>query len=197
VRGIGSRTLDVDDKRDLLLDAAERAIGRLGYTGTTMGAVAAEAQVTRPTVYAYFESKDALFAALADRVRAEFLLLQERADVSTPVETIRSTLTANLDLFVRHHAMLTVIAHQALIDPRMRAVHDEIYARVHRRHARFLDRMVRSGHARLPVASRAVAEAITGVTHRFAEQVIADPSRRNALAGELIELHLSMTGLHA
>ena len=54
MRGIGGRTLDADDKRDLLLDAAERVFGRLGYARTTMAALAAEARVTRPTVYAYY-----------------------------------------------------------------------------------------------------------------------------------------------
>jgi AcrR family transcriptional regulator len=196
VRGIGGRTLDADDKRDLLLDAAERAFGRLGYAGTTMATLAAEAQVTRPTVYAYYDSKDEVFVAVAERVRAEFLLVQERADTTSPVRTIRSTLAANLELFVRHHAVLTVIAHQALSDDRLRRLHEDIYARVHRRHARFLQRMASSGKADLPVPATTVSEAVTGMTSRFAELVVADPSRKGSLTAQLVAAYLRLTALH-
>ena len=196
MRGIGGRTVDAQDKRDLLLDAAERGFGRLGYAGTTMSSLAAEARVTRPTVYAYFDSKDEVFVAVAERVRAEFLLLQERADTSSPVETIRSTLAANLELFVRHHAVLTVIAHQALSDERMRALHEDIHARVHRRHARFLQRAAAGGHADLPVPATTVAEVVTGTVGRFADLVVADPSREQALKTQLVQAYLRLTGLH-
>jgi len=195
MRGIGDRTVDADDKRELLLDAAERGFGRFGYAGTTMATLAAEAQVTRPTVYAYYDSKDEVFVALAERVRGEFLQLQERADTSSPVEIIRSTLSANLDLFVRHYAILAVIAHQALSDDGMRALHEDIYARVHRRHARFLQRMAASGHVRLPVPATSVAEAVTGIARRFAEQAVAEPGRAAALRQQLVDLYLRLTDL--
>jgi AcrR family transcriptional regulator len=47
-----------------ILDAALKVFAATGYTGTTMDAVAAEAGVTKPTLYSYFPSKDALFQAM-------------------------------------------------------------------------------------------------------------------------------------
>jgi AcrR family transcriptional regulator len=196
VTGIGSRALDVADKRALLLDAAERVFGRAGYAHATIAAIAAEAGVTRPTVYAYFQSRDEVFHSLAERVRDEVLQLQEEADTSSPVAIARSTLTALLDVFVRHHGMLTIIAHQAISDPRARTLHDDIYGRTNRRHARFLDRMAALGHADLAVPASLLAEAIIGTVGRFADLVTAAPDRQERLARDLVSLYLRLTGLH-
>jgi AcrR family transcriptional regulator len=47
-----------------ILDAALTVFAAQGYSGTTMDAVAAEAGVTKPTLYSYFPSKEALFQAM-------------------------------------------------------------------------------------------------------------------------------------
>lgn len=47
-----------------ILDAALKVFAAAGYTGTTMDAVAAEAGVTKPTLYSYFPSKESLFQAM-------------------------------------------------------------------------------------------------------------------------------------
>lgn len=47
-----------------ILDAALTVFAAQGYSGTTMDAVAAEAGLTKPTLYSYFPSKDDLFQAM-------------------------------------------------------------------------------------------------------------------------------------
>ncbi|MCU0902953.1 MAG: TetR/AcrR family transcriptional regulator [Tabrizicola sp.] len=47
-----------------ILDAALTVFAAQGYSGTTMDAVAAEAGVTKPTLYSYFPSKEQLFQAM-------------------------------------------------------------------------------------------------------------------------------------
>ena len=47
-----------------ILDAALTVFAATGYSGTTMDAVAAEAGVTKPTLYSYFPSKESLFQAM-------------------------------------------------------------------------------------------------------------------------------------
>jgi AcrR family transcriptional regulator len=195
VSGLGGRSLDVEDKRGLVLDAAERVFVRLGHARTTMGALAAEAGVTRPTIYAYFPSKDDVFAALADRVREEFLTLQEEADTSSPRETARGTLTAYLDAYVRHFGVLTIIAAQARVDPGMRRLRAELHARANRRHARFVERLVAQGLARPPIPPALVAEAVTGVVMRFAEESAATPERQPELTAALVELYTGLLDL--
>lgn len=47
-----------------ILDAALTVFAAAGYSGTTMDVVAAEAGVTKPTLYSYFPSKESLFQAM-------------------------------------------------------------------------------------------------------------------------------------
>jgi AcrR family transcriptional regulator len=192
VRGIGGRSIQLEDKRELLLDAAERAFCRLGHARTTMGALAREAGVTRPTVYSYFPSKDEVFLALADRVRREFLALQEHAVSDSPLETIRAALSAYLEAFTRHRGMITVIAHEALTDPAMGALLEDVFSRANRRNTRFVEQLAAEGLVSPVVDPAVLSEAIAGVTARFATQAAAEPERLPALAADLLELYLGM-----
>ena len=56
-----------DHARDLLLDAAERCFERWGPAKTSLDDIAAEAHVSRVTVYRYLGSRADLFIALAIR----------------------------------------------------------------------------------------------------------------------------------
>ncbi|HEY3520812.1 MAG TPA: TetR/AcrR family transcriptional regulator [Rhodanobacteraceae bacterium] len=58
------------EKRAAILDAAKRLFPQHGYEGTSMDAVAAEAGVSKLTVYSHFGDKDSLFReALRERCR--------------------------------------------------------------------------------------------------------------------------------
>ena len=54
--------------RSTILRAAGQLFGNHGYTHVTMDEIAAEAAVTKPTVYAHFGSKEALFETLIGSV---------------------------------------------------------------------------------------------------------------------------------
>lgn len=54
-------------RRPLILDVAFRLFLERGYKGTSMDAIARAAGVTKPVVYACFDSKAELFGALLDR----------------------------------------------------------------------------------------------------------------------------------
>ena len=196
MRGIGDRTRSEPEKRNLLLDSAERTFCRLGYTRTTIAALAQDAGVTRPTVYAYFPSKDDVFRALAARVRDEFLALQEGIESPSPSSTGRAGIIAYLHAYVRHRGMLTVIGHQALADPEMQALHDEIHQRATRRHARFLTSLTEHGEATLAVPAPALAEMVTGIVMRFADLCAHDPQRLPELTDDLVAAYYCLTGVH-
>jgi AcrR family transcriptional regulator len=69
-----SRTLsdaDNEEKRVRILDAAQSLFLRYGIKRTSIDDVASEAGIAKGTVYLYFESKSALFAALGRRLCAE------------------------------------------------------------------------------------------------------------------------------
>lgn len=54
--------------RDLILDAAERLIGVLGYSKTTMDDVAKTAGVGKRTIYVHFPSKEEVVLGTIDRI---------------------------------------------------------------------------------------------------------------------------------
>lgn len=52
------------DRTRAILDAALETFSEQGFAGASMDAVAARAGITKPTLYQYFPSKDALFQAM-------------------------------------------------------------------------------------------------------------------------------------
>jgi AcrR family transcriptional regulator len=75
------RAREKRERREAILDAAERVFGEKGAAHATMEDVADAAEVSKGTVYLYFKSKDDLFVALThrplDAVLARFAALLE------------------------------------------------------------------------------------------------------------------------
>jgi TetR/AcrR family transcriptional regulator, repressor for uid operon len=72
------------DRKNRILDGAERCFVRNGFHKSTMQDVAAECSMSPGNLYRYFPSKDAIVAGLAERDRerfnADFLHLQSAPD---------------------------------------------------------------------------------------------------------------------
>ncbi|XVQ07607.1 TetR/AcrR family transcriptional regulator [Spirillospora sp. CA-255316] len=62
--------IDAEGTRDRILDTAERLFGERGFTGTSLRAVTAAAQVNVASIYYHFESKEGLLRAVARRAMA-------------------------------------------------------------------------------------------------------------------------------
>jgi AcrR family transcriptional regulator len=79
-------TIDGTDKRDRILDAAQKLFVRYGVKRTSIDDVAREAGIAKGTVYLSFKSKAELFAAIANRLCANTLSdVQRIALEATPV----------------------------------------------------------------------------------------------------------------
>jgi TetR/AcrR family transcriptional regulator, mexJK operon transcriptional repressor len=61
------------EKRQRILDAALKIFSTAGFAGAAMDAIAAEADVSKPTLYTYFGSKEKLFEALLVAGRDDML----------------------------------------------------------------------------------------------------------------------------
>src|SRR5919109_2637874 len=84
--------LGPERRRPEVLDAALKLFLKSGYDGTSMQAVADQAGVTKPVVYACFNSKDELFRALLareeERIVGEIKGAFANADLSDPETTL-------------------------------------------------------------------------------------------------------------
>lgn len=86
-------------RREAILDAAQELIAAEGYHGVRMDAVADAAELSKGTLYLYFENKDALCAAVATRLIDDFIPFIERAinDTTTGLDGVRALLQAYYD----------------------------------------------------------------------------------------------------
>lgn len=80
--------------RDLILDAAERLLGVLGYSKTTVDDIARAAGVGKRTVYVYFPSKEELTLTTIDRIVDRLIarLVAIAASDQPPAERVRAML---------------------------------------------------------------------------------------------------------
>jgi len=81
-------------RREAILDAAQELIGTEGYHGLRMDAVAEAVELSKGTLYLYFENKDALCAAVATRLIDGFIPFIEGAvnDAATGLDAVRALL---------------------------------------------------------------------------------------------------------
>lgn len=75
------------ERRAKIVRAATTLFSRYGVRRTSMDLLAREAEVAKPTLYAYFADKRAVFAAVVDHVLTEIAEAARRAAATTqPVE---------------------------------------------------------------------------------------------------------------
>ena len=98
---------DRDERRGALLDAAERAIRRVG-PGASMDEIAAEAGITKPILYSHFGDKAGLVRALAGRVADQLNRTvgealsssgEPRAVVSSTIEAFCTFIESETELY--------------------------------------------------------------------------------------------------
>ncbi|MCB9629094.1 MAG: TetR/AcrR family transcriptional regulator [Sandaracinaceae bacterium] len=105
---------DDTEARDKLLDAAERCVRRDGVEQTSLSSVAAEAGVSRRTVYRYFASGQELLAAA--EIRAGGGLLDRIRRAADPTLPPRERLLRGLVAFVQSAAEDPLLSRY--LDPR-------------------------------------------------------------------------------
>src|SRR6202008_4688691 len=88
----GAKRLPRAVREQQMLDAAVQMFAVNGYHETSMDAIAAEAEISKPMLYLYYGSKEELFAAVLDRELARFVDVV-RADIDfkqSPKDLLRN-----------------------------------------------------------------------------------------------------------
>jgi AcrR family transcriptional regulator len=155
------KRLRPEQRRELIVAAAERAFGADGYDGASLDTIAADAGVTKPVLYRHFGSKEDLYVALLDRHREELPTFLEGVDASAPIEElVRAVLAGWFAYADEHGARWRMIFRDSGGGERVRATREALYGDARQVLVAFLD-----AHPafEVPAAGRlAAAEAIRG-----------------------------------
>lgn len=90
------QTDPTQDRRSQILDAALICFGKRGFHQASMHDISAEAGISVGLIYRYFENKEAVISAMADRHKKEISLVLERArQAPTLLESLEILFTAH------------------------------------------------------------------------------------------------------
>jgi AcrR family transcriptional regulator len=132
------------DKRTRILDAAQSLFLRYGVKRTALDDVVREAGIAKGTLYLYFDSKDALFAAIAERLCVEMLRNAEEAIGSS--SSITSRLVGCLDAYIgSSHRLTAQSPHIAELTESKEAVAAKIFSAYSRKWRDLLRNVLREG----------------------------------------------------
>lgn len=112
------RTKPAETRQEELMDAAQALFLSQGVEATTVSDIVAAADVAKGTFYTYFASRSEILQALAQRYTRHFIEDVDKAVQQHPaadgVARLRAWIRANIEIYVRTHA-----------------VHDVVFARHH------------------------------------------------------------------
>jgi AcrR family transcriptional regulator len=112
--------------RAALVRAARALFERQGYVDTTVGDIASRARVAHGTFYTYFDSKEDIFAEVADQLQADLLAVED-AEPHLPPD---SSLSARIERanrgylrgYQQNARMMGVLEQVATFNPRLAAI---------------------------------------------------------------------------
>ncbi|HTQ20788.1 TetR/AcrR family transcriptional regulator [Mycobacterium sp.] len=111
----GTKRLPRAVREQQMLDAAVQMFSVNGYHETSMDAIAAQAQISKPMLYLYYGSKEDLFGACLDREMNGFIDVV-RADIDfeqSPKDLLRNTIVSFLRYIDANRASWIVMYTQA------------------------------------------------------------------------------------
>jgi len=105
----GTKGVARADREEQILEVACRVFGEKGYAGTSVADVARAAGISKPLIYAYFDSKDGLHAACVEHAGSIIVGEIERSAASGAVALDRALVTLD--------GIFTVLAPQPWLWP--------------------------------------------------------------------------------
>ena len=178
-------------KRAAILDAAKRLFSDGGFSGTSMDQIAAEAGVSKLTVYSHFGDKEALFSAAVQAKREEMLpddlFAQElKGPLRTQLKAIASAFFALISSDEAISTQRMMMALGQADDPLRKLYWEAGPQRIHDAFGAFLQSRIEAGElevADVPRASEQFFALIKGEMHgRMICGLCAKPQRGDVAA---------------
>lgn len=151
-----------------ILDAVERLLERRSQT--SIAAVAAEAGISRVTVYAHFSTREQLLEAALDRAvrRAAVAMEAAELDVGSPIEALDRLAVLTWQVLERFSAMAGATA-EGLSSERRRQLHEPVFVPVWR----LVERGQREAAFRVDVPTEWLVACAYALVHAAADEVRA------------------------
>jgi AcrR family transcriptional regulator len=183
----GRRAREIERTRQDIVQAAARVFAQRGYHAATMQVIAREAGFTAASLYTYFSSKDAIYAALVDDLAGAMM------GVFDMPEPAGLTFRQRLELLLQRQLSLAAERRDALRilfdmgPPQDRPCDDPRPREYLERSARFL---AEAGDGALRIPPREAALLLHGVAHALIlswllDDAPADPAHRAAHLADL------------
>jgi AcrR family transcriptional regulator len=153
---------------EAILDAAETLLARGAAASTS--AVAAEAGVSRPTVYAHYPTREALLEAVAERVvkRAVAAIDAAGIDDGPPLEALERLVAAAWGVIERNRAIATAATEQLSQAALLRS-HEALHAPI----GALVERGRREGAFRADLPPHWLVSSYFALMHACGEEVRA------------------------
>jgi AcrR family transcriptional regulator len=140
----------LQERREIILDAALEVLGRKGFAAASMSEIADAAEIAKGTVYLYFSSKEALLHAVLDERSFVPQLEHLTQDTGAPIAL---TLTTIAEHYLRYMKDWLPIMRLVLTDTHLSSTHlERIYGDVIGKAtatlARLLEAQAAAGHLR-------------------------------------------------
>jgi AcrR family transcriptional regulator len=186
-----SRRVVAEHNLKAILDAAERLLSR-GEQPTIM-AVAREAGVSRPTVYAHFPDRPALIAGLVDRTVREAMaaIASARVEQGPAADALERLLQASWEQLASHDQIAHAAARDLSADA-MRAAHQSARDVIRE----LIERGRREGSFRTDLPTSWLVAASLALIHATAEEVRNGQLTRDAAPETLKATIPGLIGSH-
>lgn len=177
------------------MDAAQALFLSQGVDATTISDIVAAADVAKGTFYTYFASRTEILQALAQRYTQRFMQDVDRAVQQYPasdgVARLRAWIRANIELYVRTHALHDVVYanhhHHQRGNAERNAIQQQLLA--------ILVAGITDGLWQLP-APQVTASLIYAGVHGATDDLIAAPAQdADAFIGAVVDDCLRMVGV--
>ncbi len=167
------------ERRRQILDAAQEVFADAGYHGASIHAIIEKAEIARGTFYLYFESKEAVFAAVLDQamfeLRRRIVGVDMAPGAAPPEDQLREGLASIVELFVTDRPLAIVLLSStwtpdAEAAAKLKAFYEEVRSII----ALSLELGIQLGLVR-PCHPQRTAAALLGLVRGIIEHCVSTP----------------------
>lgn len=161
------RQQQAGETRQAMIDAARRLFAEVGYQATTIDAIAEEAGVSSPTVYAVFGSKRGLMLAISDDmdVRADFAAVErEVAAARTAHDQLRLLVAGQVNFFSKNADFLQPLREAGRTDESLGLLWTEGHKRHHAAYVRMARQWAEMNALRPGLDQKEAADTMSALT---------------------------------